>query len=283
MTYNALGQSALDYEPCRYGKSKLLFRGPKRPMTAPYVSFFGGSEIYGKFVKKPTPALVETAIGVNCINFGIVNGGVDVVLNDMVLMHAASEASVAVVQIVGAQNLSNRFYSVHPRRNDRFVRASALLQAVYPEVDFAEFNFTRHMLSHLFFVSPQRFGAVLTELQTSWVARMKLMLSRIEAPVVLLWVSDHAPWETQCLGVDPALARSPLFVTREMIDQIAPLAAHFVEVLMTPAMLAPGTEEMVFSELEHDVAAQFPGPLVHREIARALAPILTSVMEEKNT
>lgn len=32
MTYDALGAGALDYLPCRYGTSKLLFRGPRRPV-----------------------------------------------------------------------------------------------------------------------------------------------------------------------------------------------------------------------------------------------------------
>ncbi len=36
---------------------------------------------------------------------------------------------------MGAQNLSNRFYAVHPRRNDRFLRASTLMKTIFREVD----------------------------------------------------------------------------------------------------------------------------------------------------
>jgi hypothetical protein len=42
MTYDALGVGALDYLPCRYGTSKLLFRGPRRPLKDPYLVFMGG-------------------------------------------------------------------------------------------------------------------------------------------------------------------------------------------------------------------------------------------------
>lgn len=42
MTYDALGAGALDYLPCRYGTSKLLFRGPRRPLKDPYLVFMGG-------------------------------------------------------------------------------------------------------------------------------------------------------------------------------------------------------------------------------------------------
>jgi hypothetical protein len=33
----------------------------------------------------------------------------------------ASVADVAVQQLMGADNISNRFYTAHPRRNDRFL------------------------------------------------------------------------------------------------------------------------------------------------------------------
>ena len=46
MTYDALGAGALDYLPCRYGTSKLLFRGPRRPLKEPYIAFLSGTETY---------------------------------------------------------------------------------------------------------------------------------------------------------------------------------------------------------------------------------------------
>ena len=66
-----------------------------------------------------------------CVNFGSVNGGVDAFVNDPTIMAACHDAQLTVVQIMGANFLSNRFYSVHPRRNDRFLRASTVLQAIY--------------------------------------------------------------------------------------------------------------------------------------------------------
>ena len=36
MAYDNPGDGALDYFPCRYGKSKLMFRGPRRRLEAPY-------------------------------------------------------------------------------------------------------------------------------------------------------------------------------------------------------------------------------------------------------
>lgn len=164
MTYDALGAGALDYLPCRYGTSKLLFRGPRRSVKKPYLAFLGGTETYGKFLSNPFPALIEQSLGRTCINLGCVNAGVDVFATDVQVTEMATWADVTVVQLMGAQNMSNRFYTVHPRRNDRFLKPLALLQAIYREVDFAEFNFNKHMLQHLYRHSPGRFETVVDEL-----------------------------------------------------------------------------------------------------------------------
>ena len=59
MAFENPGQGALDYFPCRYGHSKLLFRGPRRKLDGAYCAVLGGSETYGKYVREPYPALIE--------------------------------------------------------------------------------------------------------------------------------------------------------------------------------------------------------------------------------
>ncbi|WP_187429097.1 hypothetical protein ROLI_004990 [Roseobacter fucihabitans] len=278
MTYDVLGAGALDYAPCRYGNSKLLFRGPERRIDVPYVAFLGGTETYGKFIKCPYPALVESDLGVNCINFGISNAGIDVMLCDQMLGDAANGAEVTVIQVIGAQNLSNRFYTVHPRRNDRFVSASTLLMSIYPEVDFAEFHFTKHMLSCLLEVSTDRFSAVKAELQMAWSARMKLLMNRISGQKVLLWFSDHPPLEEGPVGVNPSMEKAPLFVTRKMLKDLNSIADGYVEVVATPQALAAGVDGMVFSQMEAMAAAEMLGPKAHGEVALKLGKVLHSMI-----
>lgn len=265
MTYDVMGLRALDYLPCRYGTSKLLFRGPKRRLDEPYVAFIGGTETYGKFVPEPFPALVETQLGVACANFGCPNAGIDVFANDPFVAGAAAEARATVVQIMGAQNMTNRFYAVHPRRNDRFVSASTLLKTIYREVDFADFHFNRHMLSRLLEVSPERFVMVRDELRSAWVARMKLILGQMRGKTILLWFAARTPDKPgEGLGDDP------LFITRDMINEIAPLATEVVEVVASPAARAMGSDGMVFSEMEAMAAAEMQGPAAHAEAAKAV-------------
>lgn len=268
--YEHHGAGALDYFPCRYGKSKLLFRGPKRRLDRPYCAMLGGTETYGKYVQDPFSVLVEQATGVRAINLGCPNAGLDAFVGDDAIMEVCAAAKVTVVQVLGAQNLSNRFYSVHPRRNDRFLAASAMLRSVYREVDFTEFHFTRHMLSTLHEVSAERFELVRDELKLVWVRRMRDLAGRLPDKSVLLWLSEHAPRPLD----GPSLGHDPLFVDKSMVDAVSQLFRTTVEVVVEE----DGVEGMVFPPLEQPAAARTPGPGVHAQVAQALGPVVRAMM-----
>lgn len=275
MYIDTLGLGGLDYFPCRYGNSKLSFRGPKRSLDAPYVACVGGTNTYGKFIERPYPDLLESALGVSCVNFGCVNAGLDVVMTDPFLKLAVRSASLTVVQVLSPRNMTNRFYAVHPRRNDRFLKPTLLLKDLYHEVDFSEFNFTKHMLTHLHRVSPDRFELVIDELQEAWLSSMQHLLRSIPGKVILLWLSDHAPGETcQPMGIDP------WFVTQPMLDAIRPMAADYVEVVASLGAMSAGTDGMVYSEMEAFAAKHVLGPAAHVEISSHLVNVVKRHLEE---
>ncbi len=274
MAYERLGRSPLDYLPCSYAGSKLSFRGPQRKLEGLYASFLGGTDTYGKFIEQPYPALIEARTGVKCVNFGWPNAGVDVYLNDPGVLMATAQAGLTVLQVPCVANMTNRFYSVHPRRNDRFLEASGTLRTMYGEVDFTEFHFVRHMLSHLQTVSASRFGMLRDEMQTAWVARMQLLLQKIEGDVILLWLSSRRPDE----DTDKTeIAYDPSFVTRRMIEKLTHSAARLVEITASDTAKAEGTKGMRFSELEATAAGDVLGPTVHYEVADAQAPLITGM------
>jgi hypothetical protein len=274
MAYAHQGAGALDYFPCRYGTSRLRFRGPCRDLTGPYVAVLGGTETYGKFVPRPYPALVEEATGLRMVNLGCTNAGPDVFLNDPTVLEIAARARLAVVQILGAQNLTNRFYTVHPRRNDRFLAAALLLRQMFPEVDFTEFHFTRHMLRALRAASPDRFEVVAEELRAAWVARMGDLLGRLRGRAVLLWMgAEAAPPAGQ-----GGLEHDPILVDADMIAAVRGRAIACVEVVASPQARARGVEGLAFAPLERPAAMVVPGPAVHAEVAAALAPRLIGLI-----
>ncbi len=272
MSYLRQGDSPLNYNLCRYHGSKLMFRGPRRQLYGDYAAFLGASETYGKFIAHPFPELVEVETGMKCVNFGWPNAGVDAFLNDPGVIQAAKGACVTVLQMPCAQNMSNRYYTVHPRRNDRFLQASDLLRDLYDEVDFTEFHFTRHMLGHLAEASSERFTIIREELQTLWVSRMKMLFERINGPVILLWFSSRKPDEADCsLNVSD----DPVFVTRDMIEAVRPMVTSIAEVTASNAALSQGTNGMVFADFEAPAASELLGPAAHQEVAEILNPLIS--------
>lgn len=275
MAYVFPGEGSLDYFPCRYGDSRILFRGPRRDIERAYVAVLGGTETYGKFVPAPFPDLIERELGLPVANLGCMNAGPDVFLNEVAVTKVAAQATVTVVQILGAQNLSNRYYAVHPRRNDRFLGATPLLRAIYPRVDFTEFNFTRHMLMSLQAASADKFEVVAEELRAAWVTRMKLLLPRLGPRVILLWVSDQPPPPpTRRVNLE----RQPLLIDSEMIAAIRAPAAEYVEAVISHAALSQGVEGMAFAPMQAPAAAGLPGPVAHQEVADLLMPAIHRLM-----
>ncbi len=267
MAYENLGEGALDYLPCRYGKSKLLFRGPRRKLEGDYIAAIGGTETYGKFIEKPFPALVEQGLDMPTVNFGCVNGGPDVFLNEPTVIDACNKARVTMVQVMGAQNMSNRFYAVHPRRNDRFLKASVLMKTVFREVDFTEYHFTRHMLMALKKVSAERYALVQDELKEAWKARMQALLEKIEGKTVLVWLRDPRAEDGD---EDDSLGYDPLFVDAEMIEAVRPYATEVVEVELSPEARADVIDGMIFPEMEEPMAKEMLGLKGHHEAAQAV-------------
>ena len=248
----------------------MLFRGPRKRRDLPYLAFIGGTETYGKFIEKPFPTLVEKAMRQTCVNFGCVNGGIDAFVNDPTVMGICEEAELTVVQIMGANYLSNRFYSVHPRRNDRFLRASTVLQAIYQEIDFSEFSFTRHMLGALHATSLERFDTVVLELREAWLARMRNMLGQIGRRSILLWFSEDAMTDEHWADRPGQLQVDPLFVTASMIDELRPLVKDVVVVNPTERALSQGSRGMFFPSSQTKAASEMLGAECHVEAGTAL-------------
>ncbi|WP_371170322.1 DUF6473 family protein [Aliiroseovarius sp. 2305UL8-7] len=271
MAYEILGKGALNYQPCRYGASKILFRGPKKKLADPFIAVLGGTETYGKFLEHPFPDLLQHESGIQAVNFGCPNAGVDAFLHDHGLLTISHKAAVTVLQVPGAHNMSNRFYAVHPRRNDRFLRASNALKELYCEIDFTEFNFTRHLLGVLHETSPDRFANIVEELRIAWVARMKLLIANLDSSIILLWLADHPISEGGRLGVD---GTDPLFVDRHMIEEVSPFVRDVVEVSISEEEREQGRDALVFADMDAPATREMLGTVAHRKASRALRNVV---------
>lgn len=257
----------LDYDCVTYPDSVLRFRGPRQDLSRPYTLCLGGAETFGRFIHAPFPSQLAERLPEKVINMGVASAGLDVLMSDPVIRAATQSAHQIVLQVPGAPNMTNRFYKVHPRRNDRFLKASAMLRTIYRDVDFTEMHFTRHLMTRLKDLSADRFSIVRHEIQTAWCARMLKFIDEAPAPVHLLWIANRHPDDPE-----PAegIGRDPLFVTREMLDRVAAVAASLTIAAGVGARDETSTQGMFFASREEAAARQLPGPQAHDRAASAL-------------
>ncbi len=269
MNHDVPGAGALDYHVCQYDGGRLLFRGPPQLVTGDTVLCLGGTETFGKFVPQPWPDRLRALTGRQVVNLGCVNAGLDAFLGDRAVLAMTRRAAVTVVQVMGVQNASNRYYTVHPRRNDRFLGPTPLLRDLFAEVDFTEFHFTRHLVTALADHDPTRFAAVLDDLRAVWLARMRGLLAQAGGWRVVLWMADHDPG-------DSVLRADPWGVDAVTLDALADDCDLILRVPYSARARALGGAGMAFTWLETAVAQGLPGPAAHDEVATALAAALTT-------
>ncbi len=266
MKHESFGALGVNYAPCRYAHSKLNFRGPKRSLDRGYVVCIGDGATYGKFVSTPFPAMLEKELGQTCVNLGIPHAGIDAFVKDPSILSICEGANAVVVQVSEIQNMSNRFYRVHPRRNDRFVAASTVLKVLYPSVDFSEIDFTHHLLAQLQKASPEKFGIVQAELTDAWTARMKTLMTNFGGQTIVAAL--------------PRLRSIPgsLGVTSQLLSNIKDVAHDVVELSLSSENT---TEGMEFAVTEKEQAMHFPNPRQHSEICEALVGKIAPLIQNK--
>lgn len=274
MSYAPMRDGGPDYQPCHYGTNKPVFRGPEREVTANAIVTLGGTETFGKFIDIPWPERLELQAGKPVVNLGSVNAGLDLYLCAPHLLTKASAGAVTIIQFCGAAALTNRYYAVHPLRNDRFIEASASLQAIYRNVDFSDFHFIRHMLGKLAEIDAKRFEMLVTELQRLWVNRMQQLVKRVDGPVIGLWLADAAAPETV---PKDGLGPDPLFVTAPMLDAVSAGFDAIVEVTPGAEAKTPDGAGRVFNQMDRMAAAQVYPARVHQDVADAVEQTLGKI------
>lgn len=217
----------------RFGRLGLEFRGPEPDLTAPYIACVGGSETFGKFTELPFPDLLGGLIGRSVVNFGAAGAGPCAFLEDDAVLDALSQAELCIVQVTGAATISNRFFSVRPRRNERIMHVTDELRRLYPGVKLDGIRFTGRLLARLHQLDAAAFVEVEEELKLAWVDRMRRFLGAIETRKMLFWFADRAP-EASGDGLAPDCRPAPAFVDARMIGALAGLVEQTVICTVPP-------------------------------------------------
>lgn len=268
-------RKSIQYDFCRYPGTRLVFRGPPKSFDAPYIAVLGGTETFGPYVQAPFPTLLEEWLDQPVVNLGVRQAGVSLFASEQWMLECAARAEVSVIQVMGAGNMSNRLYSVHSRRNDRFLSVSPALKDLFPSVDFTEFSFTRHLLQSLSRQSQASFEILVEELRFAWVQRMRRVLSCIDGPVVLVWMSNRASSTPSMLPEGP----EPLFVNKAMLDELSGQISAVVEVVATTE--GDRLEGKQFASHEREAALSAPSPVHHAKVAEQLCEVIRNIQSEE--
>ena len=282
MTEHRIDDPLFDYKLYRFGATRQLFRGPEAKLSGSYIACLGGSGTFGRFSSQPFPDLVGEAVGMRAVNFGTEGAGPGFFLADSELLAAASGAKVCILQAMPASAISNRMFSVRPRRNRRLHKVSDMLSGLYPEVDFSSFAFVRAMLRNLSALDENRYRLVLNEMRNAWIARTQTLLTTIQSPTVLLWFSQRTPEDP---GSEPLEETCyPNHVDREMIEAVKPRADGYVECVSDAGMpqdLRVDGVPVLFKPSGAPIEEnhEFPSPEMHKAAAAALAPEIERLLK----
>jgi hypothetical protein len=130
---------------------------------------------------------------------------------DPVILMRARQAQLVVLQLMGPHLRSNRFFQVHPRRNDRVVRVMKPLRDLYPQVDFSQVVFVGQMLADLRNQDAAAYRKLQHGLQSGWVQHLRRIQKLYQTPIAFLWI-DH--------GMDPGMGMAQDGLTRRRLREL---------------------------------------------------------------
>jgi len=273
MSYYLTGADGPDDVCCSYDGSKIRVRGPKRRLEGPYLACLGGDDTFGRFIEQPFPAMLERNLDQKCINLGGLSSGLDALHSDRTLLDIAGRAKLCILQLPGVLGQSNRFFKVHPTRNDRFLAPTSDLAALYPELDFTEIHYVRHLLTRLRRSVDVRFEVVVRELQQSWLRSMRHLLCRIEAPVLMLWLR-HLDGVENPFG---DVMDEPVLIDANLISELRSQCLGLVEIPVHTCGNSDDLDDLLFGTLQKPIASHLIGPSTHRKIADDLYGAIVSL------
>ena len=264
----------VDYQPFQVPGCPIWFRGPAPVGLEPggYVVCVGAADTLGCLCERPFPDLLATELGLPVVNLG--HGGADPGLygRDAALLGFVNSAVAVVVQTMSARGESNSVYE-----------STGVLQRVRRRADGIVHRGDEAW--HLLVANEpiERVRALLEETRRSWVESYRALLAAIEVPTVLFHLSRRSPEQAEALGdIAEMMHVFPQFVTRAMLDEVAPVADGYAECISARGAPQPLFDRMTGERIELEASPgivwpandYYPSPEMHADAAAALVPLL---------
>ncbi len=269
---SALDRKEFSFPTQRIGGARLPIRPLPKTLQRDYVVFLGSDDTYGCHLSYPFTDLIEDATGIQTVNLGCVGARIDAFQQNEGILEMCRGARLVFIEALGAEAMSNRLYRVDVRNNQRLIRVTKYLKALYEGVDFSGIETVGELLTMLAQLSEEKLYFVRLELHMAWVARMKRLIKQIGVPVILLWLADHDPFYAATGGT---IFRDPLFVDRTMIEALRQEVVDIIEIT--------ASKDEVFSACaDTEEPTSMPigslGPGYHERVAAELSPVISAAM-----
>ncbi len=269
---SALDRKQFSFPTQRIGGARLPIRPLPNVMQRDYVAFLGSDDTYGCHLSYPFTDLIEDETGIQTINLGCVGARIDAFQQNEGILEMCRGARLVFIEAVGAEAMSNRLYRVDVRNNQRLIRVTKYLKALYEGVDFSGIETVGELLTVLAQMSEEKLYFVRLELHMAWVARMKTLIKQIGVPVILLWLADHEPFYAAKGGT---IFRDPLFVDRTMIEALRQEVVDIIEITASK-------DEVFSTGADAKEPTSMPigslGPGYHERVAAELSPVIQAAM-----
>lgn len=243
-------------------------RGPIPDLDKPYFVCIGATQVFGRFCARPFPKLLSEALDLPVLNLGLGGHGPRTFLNDS-LLSVINRSRFAIVQLVSARTGSNSAFE-----NSESGRGPGTRLRDGKSMTFEEFLQEEFERS-----SQEDMVRLIEESRDSWVANYRKLLTSIEVPSILHWLSTSMPHRTdnfsesvwQLLGVFPQL------VNEGMIRHLRRSCNAYVETVSRrglPQPLWESSEQVDGTELRDGrlYNTYYPSPEMHEAAARDLLP-----------
>lgn len=275
-----------DYQVYRFGEKQQLYRGPVPDLRGRYIAYLGATATFGRFVERPFAQVVAEETGLAALNLGADGAGPGFFLQDADVLQLVEGAALCVLEVMGADAISNRMYSVRPRRNARLHTVSDLLRGIYPELDLDDIGQVSRLLAVLSQVDEQRFRLVENEIKNAWIGRTLTLIGTLTVPVILLWLSERQPGEAVMDEAEPHFLKAPHFVDAAMVEAATTAADGYAECVSAeglPQDLTRSGEPVLFRASGQPILAnlRYPSPEMHARAAERLVPEVERLLRRR--
>jgi hypothetical protein len=222
LAYQERDFEIIDYQIYRDEEIGLWLRGPKPEHLkgSRFVACIGGAQTFGCFCDRPFPRLLQEALNIPVVNFGIGGAGPSFFLQREKIFGSLDQAACTIIQVMSGRSESNSVFETGglayiTRRSDgRRLGARAAYQ---------------NLLRRKMIFGRKDLKRIIAETRENWMFNYKSLIGKIRSPVILFWFSMREPdYRERYFHVRTLFGGFPHLVNREMLEVIKNEADEYV-------------------------------------------------------